>query len=404
MATRPEAVGFSSTRLQVLADAFQRQIDEGGIAGALALVARNDRIAWTTCLGWQNRAKRLPMRPDAIFRLASMTKPLTSVAVMLLAEEGRIDIGAPAALYLPEFADLKVGVERIDAATGKPALALEPLRRPMTVQDLLRHTSGLTYGQFGRSLVKQATVAANVMAPDQTLAEFVARLARLPLAYQPGTTWDYGVSTDVLGRIVEVVSGRDFDRFLAERVTGPLGMADTAFHLDAAQLDRLAEPLQPGGTPSSSRDFSQRPRWCSGGGGLASTIADYARFCRMLLNGGVLDGVRLLSPRTVAFMTADHLGRELARDPQICAMMTDLAPAVEMGQGFGLGFAVRTEAGRNPAPGSVGNYFWQGSTGPYFWIDPAERMFAILMLQVDFAKLDPTRRLMRQLVYQALVG
>jgi CubicO group peptidase (beta-lactamase class C family) len=274
----------------------------------------------------------------------------------------------------------------------------------MTVQDLLRHTSGLVYGPFGNTLVHQAYNKPNLFDPNQTLADFVTKLSKLPLAHQPGTVWEYGMSVDVLGRIVEVVSGLPFDRFLEERIAAPLAMHDTAFYLNAAQGTRLAEPQvdpatgkRPGA--SSAEDLTkEKQKWFSGGGGLLSTAADYARFCQMLVNRGELNGVRLLSPKTVASMTSDQLPPGIPR-----LGYEDMAPTPEMGQSFGLGFAVRTDAGHSPLPGSVGDYFWAGAYGTYFWIDPQEKLFAVMMVQMPFPQSGYYRRALRELVYGALV-
>jgi CubicO group peptidase (beta-lactamase class C family) len=400
---RPEEVGFSSTGLDRLTRLFQGEIDRGAIPGATLLVARDGKLAYFEALGYQDREKRLPMKPDAIFRIASMTKPITSVAVMMLAEEGKIDLIAPVSQYLPEFKDLKVGVEKIDPTTGKPVLSLEDLHRQMTIQDLLRHTSGLVYGPFGNSLVHQAYNNANLFDGNQTLAEFVTKLAKLPLAHQPGTVWEYGMSTDVLGRIVEVVSGMPFDRFVEDRITGPLHMNDTAFYLNSAQARRVAEPqVDPATgkrTPVNNVEelTKEKQKWFSGGGGLLSTAPDYARFCQMLLNRGELNGLRLLSPKTIAVMTSDQLPPDILRSG-----FEDIAPTLDMGQSFGLGFAVRTEAGYNPLSGSVGNYFWAGAYGTYFWVDPQEKMFALLLVQMPFEQAGHYRRAFREAVYGAL--
>jgi len=402
--SRPEGSGFSAERLARITKLFQADVDKGAIPGAVLLVARDGKLVYLQALGYQDREKRIPMKADAIFRIASMTKPVTSVAVMMLAEEGKIDLIAPVAQYLPEFKDVKVGVEKTDPSGGKAALSLEDPKRSISVQDLLRHTSGLVYGPFGNTLVHQAYNKANLFDANQTLAEFVTKLSKLPLVHQPGTVWEYGMSTDVLGRIVEVVSGLRFDRFVEERITGPLGMQDTAFYLSAAQSSRLAElQIDPatGRRPgaSSAEDLTkQEQKWFSGGGGLLSTASDYARFCQMLLNRGELNGVRLLSPKTVAVMTADQLPPGIPR-----LGYEDLAPTPEMGHSFGLGFAVRTDAGHSPVSGSVGDYFWAGAYGTYFWVDPQEKMFTVMMVQMPFPQSGYYRRAMRELVYGALV-
>ena len=403
-AGQPEALGFSAERLKRLGNAFQADIDKGAIPGAVVLIARNGRVAYFEAFGFQDREKRVAMQTDAIFRIASMTKPITSVALMMLVEEGKIQIDDPLAVYLPEFKDhLKVGVEKTAPETGKPQLALEPLRRAPTIQDLLRHTSGFTYDVFGDTLVKQAYKAANLRDPNQTLAEFVSALSRLPLAYQPGTTWEYSVSTDVLGRVIEVVSGVPFDQFVADRILQPLGMNATGFFVPDAQIERLAEPQV---DPTTGRrpvfaDVSRKPKRPSGGGGMVSTAPDYLRFSQMLLNGGELDGVRILSPRTVALMTSDHLrpGTPIGIGGQFGALMPDL----EQGQGFGLGFAVRVTPGHNPYPGSVGEFYWVGATGTTFWVDPREKLVAIMMVQVPLTQTRHYRSLIRNLVYQALI-
>jgi CubicO group peptidase (beta-lactamase class C family) len=400
----PEDVGFSSERLDRITRLFQTDIDKGSIPGTVLLVARDGRVVYFEALGFQDREKHLSMKPDAIFRIASMTKPVTSVAVMTLAEEGRIDLLAPVSEYLPEFKDVKVGVEKADPSTGKPTLALEAPLRPVTVQDLLRHTSGLVYGPFGTSLVHQAYTKADPYESSQTLAEFVTKISNLPLAHQPGTVWEYGASVDVLGRIVEVVSGMPLDQFIEERITKPLGMEDTAFYLTAGQAARLAEPQVDPATSKrpvvrSAQDLTrEKQKWFSGGGGLLSTTADYARFCQMLLNGGELDGVRLLSPKTVAIMTSDQLPPGTLRPGH-----NDFDPMLELGQSFGLGFAVRTDPGHNPLSGSVGQYFWVGAYGTHFWVDPQEKLIAVMMVQMPFEQSAHYRRALRELVYGALI-
>ena len=306
--------------------------------------------------------------------------------------------------YLPEFKQLQVGVEKADAPGGERTLALEPARRTMTVQDLMRHTSGLTYGPFGDSLVQRAYRAANAMDDQQTNAEMLTKLSKLPLAYQPGTTFEYSMSTDVLGCIVEAVSGMDLNRFIAERITRPLRLTDTGFLLDAAQVTRLAEPQrEKNSTPIVvGYNPAKPPKWFSGGGGLLSTAEDYARFSQMLLNGGELDGVRILSKKMVELMTSNHLPPDVGYG----AFTLELgltAPLPQLGQGYGLGLGVRKEQGRSPVPGSIGDYFWGGATGPYFWIDPQEQLIAIMMLQeLDTQRRTYYRSVMRNLVYQAL--
>ena len=399
-AKRPEDVGLSSERLKRLTDALKTDIDKGTVPGAVVLVARHGQIACLEALGYRDREAGAAMAPDTIFRIASMTKPFTSVATMMLAEEGKLLIADPVARYLPEFADLKVAADSDNASAKK--LAKEPMRRQMTVQDLLRHTSGLTYAHLTGPLLKKAYEAANLADEKQTNAEMAARLGKLPLAYQPGSTWQYGMSTDVLGRMVEVASGMDLDRFIVERICKPLDLAHTMFGpIDAA---RVAQPqIDPAsGKRPPMRDTAIRQTWISGGSSLLSTAGDYVRFCQMLLNGGELGGMRLLSPSTVALMTSDHLTSEIRRSPSTPTLFGALAPMSELGIGFGLGFAVRTHVGRNPLPGSVGDFSWSGVTGTYFWIDPKQQLIAILMMQAPMQRLH-YRYLMRTLVYQAIV-
>ncbi|MGE0258595.1 MAG: serine hydrolase domain-containing protein [Alphaproteobacteria bacterium] len=403
---QPEQLGFSSERLQRLTDAYQGYVDRGELPGAVLLIARGGKIAYLRAIGYQDREKQTPMKTDAIFRLASMTKPIVSVAVMMLAEEGKIDLAAPVSKYITEFADLKVGVETADPATGEPKLELVPQKRAMTVQDLLRHTAGLVYGQYGDTLVHKAYRDAKVGTRDDTLAEMVTKLSKLPLAHQPGEVWEYSVAVDVLGRIVEIVSGQDLDAFLIERVAKPLGMTSTDFYVHEADLPRLAEAQKPpaGSTSRMPPDVTKKPKLLSGGGGLVATVGDYLRFSEMLLHNGEYDGVRLLAPHTVALMTADALPPGVGYSERALTLSGDVAPTPAMGQGFGLGFAVRTAAGRNPLPGSVGNYYWTGAWGTTFWIDPAEDLIAIQMIQTPTAVGGQYRRAFRNLVYQAMTN
>ena len=300
-----------------------------------------------------------------------------------------------------------MGVEKLNTTTGNSELIGEPPRQEMTIQDLLRHTSGLTYGIFGKSLVKQAYNEANLFDRNQALAEFVSKIAKLPLAYQPGTTWEYSHSTDVLGRIVEVVSGVSLDQFVADRIAKPLGLSDTGFYVPAEKLDRLAETqIDPTtGKRWPTFDVTNRPNWLAGGSGMVSTASDYVRFAQMLVNGGELDRVRLLSPRTVSFMTSDHLWPGVAFSPVTLNLFEPLgiAPTPKVGQGFGLGFVVRTQEGRNPMPGSPGEYFWAGIWGTAFWVDPKEKLITIMMMQAAPLQARYYRSLIRNLTSQALI-
>jgi CubicO group peptidase (beta-lactamase class C family) len=392
-AARPKEVGLSAKRLARLSEALRQDVERNIIPGAVVLIARGGHIAYAEACGWRDREAKAPIELDAIFRLASMTKPLTSVAAMILAEEGKLQIAAPVAEYLPEFADRTVGIERI------------PAKRTMTVQDLLRHTSGLTYATFGDSAVQMIWRDAQLMTEDQTNAELVTKLASLPLMFEPGTTWEYSMSTDVLGRVVEVASGRDLADFIEARICRPLGLRDTGFAATGERAARVAEPqIDPAtGARPPMRDVVHPRRWASGGGGAVSTAADYVRFCQMLLNGGELDGTRILAPKTVALMASDHLPPDCAYGETARPRFGALAPVPEMGYGFGLGFAVRTAAGRCPLPGSLGEYFWGGVLGTSFWIDPVEQMVVVAMMLAPERRLY-YRHLLRPLVYGALVG
>jgi CubicO group peptidase (beta-lactamase class C family) len=397
-ADKPEDVGMSSERLQRLSDALRRDVDKGVVPGAVVLIAPHEKIACLEAIGYRDREAGAAMSTDTLFRIYSMTKPFTSVAAMMLAEEGALLVADPVSAYLPEFAGLKVAVE--SDSTTATTLATEPLRRDMTVHDLLRHTSGLTYAHLAGPQLKPGYDAANIN-DEQSNAEMIDKLAKLPLAYQPGSTWQYGLSTDVLGRVVEVASGMTLDRFIAERICKPLGLTQTSFGpIDAAHV---AEPQidATSGKRPPLRDVTKKQKWISGGSGLLSTAGDYMRFCQMLLNGGELGGTRLLSPTTVALMASDHLPPDVAYGPQMRAMFGALAPVPENGIGFGLGFAVRNTAGRNPLAGSVGDYSWSGVSGTYFWIDPQKQLVAILMMQAPIQRLH-YRYLMRTMVYQAI--
>ncbi|MDY6946840.1 MAG: serine hydrolase domain-containing protein [Pseudomonadota bacterium] len=402
-AAQPQAVGFSSQRLQRLTDTFDADVASGKIPGAVVLIAREGKVVYQHAFGFQDRAANRVMRPDSIFRIASMTKPITMVAALMLAEEGKLQLMNPVSAYLPQLQHLQVGIE-VQDGSGERRLLLEPARREITLQDLMRHTSGMTYGIFGDSLVQRAYRAAGTMDDQQTNAQMIDKLAQLPLAFQPGAAFEYGMSNDVVGRVVEVQSGTDLNQFIVERIARPLGMRDTAFLLDTQQTTRLAQPQPAPGAPPVVIGYNaaKPPKWFSGGGGLLSTAEDYARFCQMLLNGGELDGVRLLSRKSVELMTSNHLPPEVGYG----AFTLELgltAPLPQYGQGYGLGVGVRQEAGRSMVPGSVGDYYWGGATGPYFWVDPHEKLVAVMMLQASDIQLRTYyRSLLRNLVYQAL--
>jgi CubicO group peptidase (beta-lactamase class C family) len=385
---KPEAIGLSPSRLQKLSDAFRREVDKGTLPGATVMVARKGQIGWFDAIGRQSPAEARPMAHDTIFRIFSMTKPIVSVGIMMLVEEGHLLLAEPVAKFIPEFAKQKVGVEN----HGK--LELIDVQRPMTVQDLLRHTSGITYDHTGNSLVQQLYQQSRLRSRKITNAEHAAMVAELPLICQPGAEWNYSRSTDILGRIIEVVSGKTLGAFLTERILAPLQMAETAFFTGEENAGRLAEafPTDPwSGEKVQLFNMLEQPAMESGGGGLLSTTMDYARFCQMLLNGGALDGNRLLGRKTLELMAADHLS------PQV-KIKGDLVPA---GHGFGLGFAVRRETGIAPFLGSKGQFFWSGMAGTFFWIDPLEDLFAVFMMQGPGQR-QHTRMLVRNLVYAAV--
>ncbi len=377
-------LGLSPDRLEKIGAVLQREIGAGTLPGALAMVGRAGRVAWTGSFGRLDPRQDDPMREDAIFRIYSMTKPIVTVALMMLVEEGLLQITDPVSRFVPEFADPKVGTV-VDGRLVLAAAASEP-----TVQDLMRHTSGLTYEFIATGPLQKLYVDAKVFQRDADNAELAARLGRLPLAYHPGTRWEYSRATDVLGRVVEVVSGQALGAFLSARIFGPLRMPDTGFWVAPEHQHRIAEPFaRDPDTGESVRLLEPRQRQAfeSGGGGLMSTLSDYARFVQMLANGGALDGVRLLGKATLDFMTADHLG-DIPHD----------SPLLAPGQGFGLGFAVRTHAGLGPTPGAVGQYTWGGIAGTTFWVDPALSLTAILMVQAP-GRRDYLRTLYRNLVY-----
>jgi CubicO group peptidase (beta-lactamase class C family) len=376
-ATSPEQVGLSKGRLQRISAWVQGDVDKGVVPGAVVMVLRKGKIAYFEAFGYQDREKKIPMTRDSIFRIASLTKPFTSLAIMMLAEEGKIQPPFPVSLYLPEFKNVKVGVEKKDPATDKTELILEAPIREMTVHDLLRHTSGLTYGFTGKSMVKDRYNAANLFDPGQTDAELVTKLSGLPLQNQPGTTWDYSMSYDVLARLVEVVSGVDFNTFVADRIVKPLKLKDTGFWVEG--VERQARVAEPQISPATGKrppipDVTKKPKWFSGGGGLVSTAHDYARFCLMFLNGGTLDGVRLVSRKTIEEMTSNHV-------PPGYKSTWPAAIGPEVGQGYGLGFGINCEPGLSGLPGSKGDYYWLGIYGTSFLIDPKEQLIAIMMNQ-----------------------
>lgn len=392
----PEEVGLSSARLAKITDTIKGEVAKGRYPGAVALIARRGKVAYFEAIGQRDPQSGAPMTKDAIFRLYSMTKPFTSVSALMLVEDGKILLNDPVSKYLPKLANLQVSAPRYDTETGKLTYVNVPAEREMTIQDLLRHTSGLVYGQnTGNARVKELYAKEKVDWNDVTAAEQIDRLAKVPLAHQPGAAWEYSLSTDVLGRVIESVTGAPLGQFFAERIFVPLKMTDTAFLVPNGKAARLAQPFAKDpatGNPVKLLDVTQPQKNDAGGAGTAGTTADYARFSQMLLNGGQLDGVRLLGRGTVAHMTADHIG-----DTRVAL------PTLARGYGFGLGFAVRKETGLNWVPGSAGEYRWGGAGGTAFWVDPKENMVIVWMTQGQPGPLrGQDRDLFKQLVQASL--
>ncbi len=388
----PESVGLCPQRIGQLMTVLQSEVERQRLPGAVALIARHGKLALFESIGALDPALGTPMVQDAIFRIYSMTKPIVSVAVMMLMEQGKLLLNDPVAKYLPEYAAQKV------ATLVDGAVELRDLQQPATLQDLLRHTAGFTYEFMGSSAVQRQYAQSRIGSRSRSNAEFSHALAGLPLMFEPGSTWEYGRATDVLGRIVEVVSGQALGAFLQAQIFKPLGMTDTGFSVPPQHHGRIAEPFArdpEGGLQMRVIDVREDAAMESGGGGLASTASDYARFLQCLLNRGEFGGVRLLGPRTVDFMTADHLGSI----PVNAGASRALLPP---GHGFGLGFAVRKDLGVATVPGSVGSYFWGGMAGTTFFVDPAEDLFACLMLQAPNQR-EYYRMLFRNMVYATLV-
>jgi len=391
----PASVGFSAERLNRIGARLKADSEAGTIPGAVVLIAREGKIAYFEAFGVQDPQTKAKMSRDSIFRIYSMTKPIVNVASMMQVEEGRYHVSDPVAKFIPSFAKVQVGVEKPPAeAGGKPTLELVAPRRAMSVQDLMRHSSGITYGFFGVGAVK--AMYGGVLDGDPDNAEFAERIAKLPLAYQPGTVWDYSHSTDILGRVVEVVDKKSLYASLNDRLLKPLGMKDTAFYVtDAAKQARVAEPFPDDRSLGGGVEFfdpRKAGKFEGGGGGLTGTAMDYARFLQMLLDGGTQNGKRYLSPKILAYMTSDHMGTGVTPGPYYLP-----GP----GYGFGLGFGVRTAAGVSADPGSVGDYYWGGAGGTYFWVDPKEKMFVVFMMQSPKQRLT-YRAVMRDMVYAAM--
>jgi CubicO group peptidase (beta-lactamase class C family) len=392
----PAPLGFSATHLARIAPWYQERFEsfspsDGLVPGAVIAIAKAGKLAFLQAIGFQDRARTVPMKTNSIFWIASMSKPVTSVAAMILVDDGKLDLDAPVGRYLPELGDMRVAFQKTDTATGQTDYGLglpERPKRPMTVRDLLRHTSGLIYPEltfaypdgglsdatadFGIRSIHLLYGARGVWRRDKTLADFVSSLAGLPLAHEPGEVHEYGWSVEVLSRVVEVASGQSFDQFLQSRIFAPLHMIDTGFSVPKEKLDRLVDSPMPERPPIW--DVTRPPKLFSGDGGLVSTAPDYLRFCQMLLNGGELDGVRVLSPEAVKEMTTNALppGTRIFGGEEVGA---------HAGTTFGLGFAIRTDPIQSWIPGAVGTFAWAGLWGTYFWIDPAEKLIGIQMIQ-----------------------
>jgi CubicO group peptidase (beta-lactamase class C family) len=387
----PEDVGISSQRLDRLSGAMQELVDEERLAGITTMISRHGKVAHFETFGHRDREADAPMTEDTIFRIYSMSKPITGVALMILWEEGELRLSDPVERYIPELADLEVA-----AAEGSDGPLVEEADHPITIQELMTHTAGLTYGIFSRSQVDDLYRQASVLDPSSTLKDMIHKLAEIPLRQQPGTQWHYSVAVDVQGYLVEVLSGQPFDRFLEERLFEPLGMTDTAFHVPPEEADRFAQVYgyaDDGGLVAregfgGSRDYLEPTTFFSGGGGLVSTTRDYMRFCQMLLNGGELDGVRILAPLTVEIMHRNHLPPEIG----------EMSP----GTGFGLDFAVVLDPAQAHAV-SEGTYYWGGAAGTWFWIDPVEDLVFVGMIQQFGQGRPDVRALSRQLTYQAIL-
>jgi CubicO group peptidase (beta-lactamase class C family) len=381
----PDSLGFSARRLARMTSWFEAQSEKSDPFGFVVGIARGGKLAYLQATGFEDHDKKMPMRPDSIFRIGSMSKQITSVATMILVDEGKLDLDAPVAQYLPELRDMQV--VKKDPVTGDPILSdvarniFEPAKRAMTIRDLLRNTSGLVYASpdyadpgFENAAIHVLYGARAPFRRDKPIADFVASLGALPLLHQPGEVWEYAIGYDVLGRVIEVVSGQPFDQFLQSRLFAPLHMVDSGFSVPQDKLARLvAVPGPQPQPPFANSDVSKPQTFFSGGGGIVSTVPDFLRFCQMLLNGGELDGMRILKPETVRLMTTNSL------PPKMYIAGHEVGPA--FGTGWGLGFAVRTSPDFSYIPGAVGSFNWQGSWGTFFSIDPAQKLILIMMMQ-----------------------
>ena len=394
-----EGSGLSAAGLTRLSEVFQRQVDQRRIPGAVVLIGRAGRIVFHEAYGFRDREAGSVMPLDGIFRLSSMTKPLVALGAMMLVEEGRLRLDAAVGEFLPMLKDMKVAVPAPDGT-----LKLAPPARPPMILDLLRHTSGIVNGHLGTSAVKRLYAGAGILpSGTHSRAEYLRALGEQPLEFEPGSTFAYGASMDVVGHIIEEVSGLELDSFMRRRVTEPLGMPDTVFQASPSCSSRIAEPqvdVATGKRPAM-RDPTLKPARLSGSGNMVSSARDWARFCDVLLGAGKVDGKRIVSRKTIDLVTVDQLPPAAAFDPENASAWGPALPSPVFGHGFGLGFAVRTHAGRATWHGSVGDFCWVGSTGVLFWVDPAEDLFAIMFTQSP-TELVPNLYVMRSIIYGAL--
>ena len=391
---------MNSAALQKLDDLIAHDVANARLPGAVMLVYRDGKVVHERALGVLNAETKAPMPTDGIFRIYSMTKPIVSVGLMMLVEDGRVKLSDPISVYMPEFKTMQLGVEKKDAS-GNMVLEKVPSPRIPTVQDLLRHTSGITYGVFGKSLVKSEYLKAGIQKNEMNNTQVAHTLAALPLAYVPGTMWEYGRSTDLVGSLIERVSGQTLGTYLQQRILGPLQMKDTGFGVPADKQNRVAEAFKidpDSKEPVSLLNVTKPPVFESGGGGMVSTAGDYLRFCRMVLNGGELDGVRILSPQTIKAMGSDHMGGDLIRASSVSGASTGYLPGP--GFGFGLGYAVRMADGEASNAGNAGEINWGGAGGTTFWIDPKANMIAIWMAQAPGQRVH-YRHIFKNMVYGA---
>ncbi|MBR1222838.1 beta-lactamase family protein [Bradyrhizobium sp. U87765 SZCCT0131] len=388
--------GFSAAGLGKIDSYFDNEVSSGKIPGAIVLIQRHGKPVYLKSFGVRDVTTRLPMSPDTIFRIFSMSKPITAVTAVMLIDQGKMKLDDPLSKYIPSFADVKVGVETRQP-DGTAKLDLVPPDRPVTIEDLLRQSSGITYGFYGDTLVRKAYREANLFRPELTNATFADRIAKLPLEVQPGTIWDYGHSMDVMGRVIEVISGKSLYETEKAMLLDPLGMTDTAYYVaDPARFPLIAEPLPNDKTfvAALERDVRQPTTWEAGGSGMVSTVTDYARFAQMLANGGELDGRRYMSEAAFRNMTTNHIAP---------ATQVRKGPFYFPGDGFGygLGFGVRIDRGDRDPPGSIGEFKWDGAGGTYFFVDPKNDMFVVFMVQSPSQR-GRIHQELKKMIYEAL--